>query len=122
MHRSFSKVYNDRIFEAFRGGSMHYCGPSRTWAHEAVGCPWLRGINFGNPEMQDLAAEYAYWRDRKVPILLWGDSLCGEPLDRAFLGDIRTLGICTGMSLAVRVKNREEASAVLDQHRRTSGA
>jgi len=122
MHRSFSKVYNDRIFEAFGGGSMHYCGPSRTWAHEAVGCPWLRGINFGNPEMQDLAAEHAYWRDRKVPILLWGDSLCGEPLDRAFLGDIRTLGICTGMSLAVRVKNREEASAVLDQHRRTSGA
>lgn len=122
MQRSFSKVYNDRIFEAFLGGSMHYCGPSRTWAHEAVGCPWLRGINFGNPEMQNLAEEYAYWRDRNVPILLWGDSLCGEPLDRTFLEDIRALGIRTGMSLAVRVNDQKEARAVLDQHRRTSGA
>jgi hypothetical protein len=121
MHRSFSKVYNDRIFEAFLGGSMHYCGLSRTWAHEAIGTPWLRGINFGNPEMQNLAAEYAYWCDRQVPILLWGDSLCGEPLDRAFLGDISSLGIRTGMTLAIRVNDHEEAKAVLEQHRRTSG-
>jgi len=121
MHRSFSKAYNDRIFEAFGGGSMHYCGPSRAWAHEAVGSPWLRGVNYGNPEMQNLAQEYAYWRERKLPILLWGDSLCGEPLDRAFLDDVCSLGIRTGMSLAIRVKNQEEARAVLDEHRRAAG-
>jgi hypothetical protein len=122
MHRAFSKVYNDGILEAFGGGSMHYCGPSRAWAHDAIGSPWLRGINYGNPEMQNLAEEHAYWRDRKVPILLWGDSLCGEPKARAFLADIRSLGIRTGMSLAVRVKNQEEARTVLDGHRRASGS
>jgi hypothetical protein len=117
MYRSFSKAFNDRIFEGFGGGSMHYCGPSRTWAHEAIGSPWLRGVNLGNPEMQNLAREYAYWSKRKVPILLWGDSLCGEPLDRAFLDDVHALGIRTGMSLAIRVKDHEEARVVLDRHR-----
>ena len=122
MHRSFSKAYNDRIFEAFRGGSMHYCGPSRTWAHEAVGTPWLRGMNYGNPEMQDLAAEYAYWRERKVPILLWGDSLRLQRQDGSALQQLQSLGIRTGMTLAVRVNDAKEARAVLDQHRRASGA
>jgi hypothetical protein len=122
MHRAFSKTYNERIFEAFGGGSMHYCGPSRAWAHAAVRSPWLRGINFGNPEMQDLAEEHAYWRGRKVPILLWGDSLCGEALDRTFLDDIRSLDIRTGMSLAIRVKHQAEARAVLDEHRRASAS
>jgi hypothetical protein len=122
MHRSFSKTWNDRIFEAFGGGSMHYCGPSRTWAREAVECPWLRGINYGNPEMQDLAAEHAYWRERKVPILLWGDALCLEPKDGPFLDDIGALGIRTGMTLAIRVRSREEARRVLERHRNAGEA
>jgi hypothetical protein len=72
--------------------------------------------------MQDLAAEYAYWSRRNVPILLWGDALCLEPKDRDFLGDIRSRGIRTGMTLAIRVKNRQEAQIVLDRHRRDSEA
>jgi hypothetical protein len=120
MYRSFSKIYNDRILEAFSGGSIHYCGPSRSWAHGAVGSPWLRGINLGNPELQDLAQEHAYWRARKVPILLWGDSLCLEAKDRPFLDDIRSLGIETGMTLALRVKDQEEARRVLERHRRSA--
>jgi hypothetical protein len=122
MHRAFSKTFNDRILQAFGGGSMHYCGPSRAWAHEAVGSPWLRGINYGNPEMQNLAGEYAYWRDRKVPILLWGDSLRLQRQEGGTLDDIRSLGIRTGMSLAIRVDDEKEAQAVLDAHRRASGA
>jgi hypothetical protein len=122
MHREFSKAYNDRIYEAFGGGSYHFCGPSRPWTHEAIDTPLLRGINYGNPEMQDLAAECAYGSRRNVPILLWGDALCLEPKDRDFLGDIRSLGIRTGMTLALRVKSRQEAQAVLDQHRRDSEA
>ena len=104
------------------GGSMHYCGPTRPWAHGAIDAPHLRGVNYGNPEMQDLAAEYAYWSRRKVPILLWGDALCLEPRDRDFLGDIRSLGIRTGMTLAIRVKNREEARRMLERHRCDGGA
>ena len=122
MHRAFSKAYNEKIFEAFGGGSMHYCGPSRSWAAEVIDSPWLKGINYGNPEQQDLAALYAHWRERKVPILLWGDSLCGHRLDRDFLGDIRSLGIRTGLSLAIRVNDEKEARVVLDRHRRASGA
>lgn len=122
MYRSFSKVYNDRVFEAFGGGSMHFCGPSRRWAHEAMGSPYLRGVNLGNPEMQNLAQEYAYWSERKVPILLWGDSLCGEPLDLAFLDEVRSLGIRTGMSLAIRVKDHEEARAMIYRHRGLEGS
>jgi hypothetical protein len=120
MHREFSKSYNDRIFAAFGGGSMHYCGPTRPWAHGAIDTPLLRGINYGNPELQDLAAEYAYWRERGVPILLWGDALCLEPKHRDFLGEVRSLGIRTGMTLAIRVRSRQEAQRVLARHLRES--
>ena len=120
MHREFSKTYNDRILEAVGGGSLHYCGPSRTWAHEAVGSPWLRGVNYGNPEMQNLAGEYAWWRDREVPILLWGDSLRLQRQEGDSLGELRSLGIRTGMSLAIRVDDENEARVVLDAHRRAS--
>jgi hypothetical protein len=118
MYREFSKIYNDRIIEAFGGGSMHYCGPPKDWTHGAVETPSLRGINFGNPEMHDLAMEHAYWRERKVPILLWGDTLKLERFDRDFLGDIRNLGIRTGMSLAILVKDQAEARAILEAQRR----
>lgn len=122
MHREFSKLFNDRILEAFGGGSYHFCGPSRSWTHDAIESPWLRGVNYGNPEMQDLAAEYAYWRERKVPLLLWGDALCLEPKNRDFLGEVQRLGIRTGMTLAIRVKSRDEAERVLERHLRESEA
>jgi hypothetical protein len=117
MHREFSKAYNDRIFAAFGGGSFHFCGPSRAWAHGVIDSPWLRGVNYGNPEMQDLAVEHAYWRDRKVPILLWGDSLRLQRQDGSVLDQVRSAGIRTGMTLAVRVNDEKEARAVLDMHR-----
>lgn len=122
MHREFSKVYNDRIFAAFGGGSFHFCGPSRAWAHGAIDGPWLRGVNYGNPEMQDLAAEHAYWRDRKVPILLWGDSLRLQRQDGSVLDQVRSAGIRTGMTLAVRVNDETEARTVLEVHRREAAA
>jgi hypothetical protein len=117
MHREFSKIYNDRILEAFGGGSFHFCGPSRAWAHGAIDGPWLRGVNYGNPEMQDLAAEHAYWRDRKVPILLWGDALRLQRQDGSVLDQVRATGIRTGMTLAVRVNDEKEARTVLEAHR-----
>jgi hypothetical protein len=118
MHREFSKAYNDRILTAFGGGSFHFCGPSRAWAHGAIEGPWLRGVNYGNPEMQDLAAEHAYWRDRKVPILLWGDSLRLQRQDGSVLDQVRAAGLRTGMTLAVRVNDEKEARTVLEAHRR----
>ena len=120
MYREFSKTYNDRIIEAFGGGSLHYCGPPKEWTHAAVDMPLLRGINFGNPEMHDLAVEYAFWQERKVPLLLWGDSLKLERIDRDFLGEILKHGIQTGMSLALRVRDEDEARAVLSHYRQIS--
>ena len=93
-------------------------GRGRTRPSRARGCG---ASTTATPSCRTWRAEYAYWRERKVPILLWGDSLCLEPKDRPFLDDIRSLGIRTGMTLAIRVKNREEARAVLEQHRRASG-
>jgi hypothetical protein len=115
MYREFSKAYNDRIIEAFGGGSMHYCGPPKDWTHGALDTPLLRGINFGNPEMHDLAKEHAYWRERRVPVLLWGDSLKLERFDRDFLDEIEKLGIRTGMTLALIVKDKAEAQSMLEK-------
>lgn len=120
MHREFSKAYNDRILEAFGGGSYHFCGPSRPWTRAAIDSPWLRGVNYGNPEMQDLAAEHAYWTARGVPVLLWGDALRLQRQEGDVLDQVRAAGISTGMTLAVRVADEREARAVLERHRRAA--
>ena len=118
MYREFSKAYNDRIFAALGGGSLHFCGPSRAWTHGAVDGPWLRGVNYGNSEMQDLGAEHEYWRERKVPILLWGDALSIRRQDGSVPDRVRRAGVRTGMTLAARADNEQEARAMLEAYRK----
>ncbi|MCK4515491.1 MAG: hypothetical protein KAU31_09555, partial [Spirochaetaceae bacterium] len=96
------------------------CGPSREWTHDAINSPWLRGVNYGNPEQQNLSELSTFWREKKIPNLFWGDSLCGQRLDYGFLEEIYLLGIQTGMSLAIRVDDYTEARDVLEKHRHVS--
>lgn len=116
MHCGFSKQYNDKIFEAFGGGSHHFCGLSRPWHFKNIDSPWLKGVNYGNPEMQNLSEVYKFWSERKIPNLLWGDTLCGYRMDYDYLEEVQRLNIKTGMSLAIRVDSFEEARNVLKKH------
>jgi hypothetical protein len=116
MYNEFSKQYNEKVLEEFEGGSLHFCGLSRTWHSKCMDSKWLRGINYGNPELQDLKSIYQYWSERKIPNLLWGDVLCLYRQDYDFIDEIHKLNINTGMSLMIRVDSFEEAQNIFKKH------
>ena len=61
MYGEFSKQYNQRIFEAFGGGSLHHCGQERDWHFDSMNGEYLMAVNYGNPEMHDIVSVYKYW-------------------------------------------------------------
>ena len=109
MYERFSRPYNARILKAFGGGGIHYCGRSRTV--ELMDYPWLRGVDHGNPEMQQLKSTYDFWSRREVPVIRWG---CGQ--GREFLEGVYKLGITTGMSLTVQAGSYAEALEIINVH------
>jgi len=63
----FAKPYLHRILEKFNGGYVHYCGKNDYLLNILFGEPLVRGINFGNPEKQDMTKVLAKCRDtRKI--------------------------------------------------------
>ena len=116
MYAEFSKKYNDKIFRLLDGGSLHYCGGSRDWHLKTMDCEWLKGINYGNPELQDLKSIWEYWRERDIPNIMWGDSLRLEKADVDFISEIKNLNIKTGITLCIRVKNFKEAGIILERY------
>ena len=111
MYEEFEGQYVRKIFNAFQGGSMHYCGNGRSWHQESIYCPQLKGINYGNPEMHNLSNLYSYWSPKKIPIIWWGYNQPKEFLDQVYKS-----GIKTGMTLAVQVNDIIEAKQLLENH------
>lgn len=115
MYEEFSKTYNDRILAAFQGGSIHYCGSMRPWHFNSIQSKWLKGINYGNPEMHDLRDTYDYWKERKVPLIQWGYN---QPYEK--IQEVYESGIRTGISLATQAEDIGHARLILEQHYRFS--
>lgn len=97
----FPKRYNERILREFGGGWIHYCGSGRQILHEVLSTPGVTGINFGNPEMQDIAEVYRAASARKVPVLGWRPD---TPLPD---------DITTGITLSVGAADLESARAMV---------
>lgn len=55
-YSEFCKPYNERILAEFGGGWVHYCGGGHQILSEVLSTEGLTGINFGNPERQDIAS------------------------------------------------------------------
>ena len=113
MYEEFSGRYNEKILSAFNGGTLHYCGPQRPWHYESMKNGCLKAINYGNPEMHDLADTYEYWSKYKIPIIWYGYNQ-----NREFLNKIYEAQIPTGISLAVKAKDFNEAQEILKNHLR----
>jgi len=63
----FAKPYLHKILGNFNGGYVHYCGKNDELLNILFNEPLVRGINFGNPEKQDMTKVLAKCRDtRKV--------------------------------------------------------
>ena len=111
MYNEFSKYYNENIFKTFRKGSLHHCGQERAWHFSSFECENLAGINYGNPEIHELRRNYDFWKEKKVPIIGWG-----ENQDYSFLNEVYNLNIKTGISLKVKVNSLKEAKEILKKH------
>lgn len=74
----FCRPYNERALAEFGGGWIHYCGRGHQILPHILDTPGVYGVNFGNPEMQDLSALYAEARKRGIGIISWNRPLAEE--------------------------------------------
>jgi hypothetical protein len=70
MYQEFCVPYNTQIAQALDGALGHFCGKGDQLFDAFASTPGVYAINFGNPEMQDLAARYEVAARYKV-CLLW---------------------------------------------------
>jgi len=77
MYQEFCVPYNARIAQALGGAVGHFCGKGDQLFEAFASTPGIYAINFGNPEMQDLAARYEVAARHKV-CLLWDGELPQE--------------------------------------------
>ena len=77
MYREFCRPYNAQIAQALDGALGHFCGKGNQLFEAFASTPGIYAINFGNPEMQDLAARYEVAARYKV-CLLWDGELPQE--------------------------------------------
>jgi hypothetical protein len=113
MYEEFSGQYNKKILSAFdSGGSIHSCGRLKDWYFDVMYRENLRGINYGNPELQDFEPINEFWLKRSVPVIWWGYNQ-----DYKFLNEIFEMGIRTGMTLACSVENFDKAQEILKRYR-----
>jgi uroporphyrinogen-III decarboxylase len=77
----FCRPYNERMLAEFGGGWIHYCGNGRQILPHVLDTPGVLGINFGNPEMQDLEALYDVTSKRGIGIISWSRPLTDEQRD-----------------------------------------
>ncbi len=71
LYKEFCKPYNERIFSEFGGGWIHYCGRGHQILSEVLSTDGITGINFGQPELQDLGEVYEAAAPRRVAVLGW---------------------------------------------------
>lgn len=74
----FCQPYNERCLAAFKGGWIHYCGKGYQIFPHVISTPGLCGVNFGNPEVQDLQYIYAEASKRGIGIISWSGPFTPE--------------------------------------------
>ncbi len=74
----FCRPYNERVLAEFGGGWIHYCGKGHQILPHILDTPGVYGVNFGNPDMQDLDALYDEASKRGISIISWSAPLTDE--------------------------------------------
>ena len=69
MFREFSSPYDARIFEAFGGGAIHFCGRGDHYIGEACAIPGLNAINMTQPSYNDTEKIYRSTVDKGIKLL-----------------------------------------------------
>jgi len=69
MYEEFCRPYNERIFDVFGGGYIHYCGAGKQILDSVLATKGIQAINFGNSEMQDIKQIYEKAAPKKICVL-----------------------------------------------------
>ncbi|MDH7482123.1 MAG: uroporphyrinogen decarboxylase family protein [Armatimonadota bacterium] len=98
----FCRPYNERCLAEFNGGWIHYCGKGYQIFPHVISTPGLCGVNFGNPEVQDLQYIYSEASKRGIGIISWSGRFTSE--------DEKV--IKTGISLVKSAERRSPEAAL----------
>lgn len=112
MYEEFCMPYNKRILDAVGGGSVHFCGGGKKWPSVCIPEENIYSLNFGNPDMQDVLADWTKARDKKISTIAYG---WGLPY--SFLKENMERGLTTGATFLTKAGSFEEAKQIMDMHR-----
>ena len=115
MYEQFAKPYNQKLFDTFGTGSIHYCGAPKKWHYEQMLSQNLDCLNFGNSEYHDLKGEAKILLDNKISIVGYG---CNQPYD--FCRELAEDGPKTGVTLMATAGSIDNAKRILCEHRSKS--
>ena len=113
LYEEFVLPYNKRIFQELPS-SVHYCGGIQQWHYEVLDEQGTMGVNYGNPEMQELSAVYSENYKHRRPIVGWGGNQ-----EFTFQKAIYQNGITTGITLSCIVRDLNEGKQVIEQYKKT---
>lgn len=93
MYREFVVPYNSRIFKAFGGGTLHFCGSARHQVENFLATEGLTGINcFCMGDFQEIRMMQQKFEDRLALMVCDFSPLHIEPYYDELLKDLRTKG------------------------------
>lgn len=120
MYKEFEHDPQEYIFSAFKkqgGGSLHYCGGSKSWHNETVYSDEMRCINYGNPELQNLVENYLFFKKKKVAIVGWGNTKSYDEVKKDFIFPDSKKPIRTGVTLMCKTIDISQAIETVKRHR-----
>ena len=68
MYAEIVRPHDARALKAVGGGAIHFCGDGSRLVGRMLEIPDLRGVDFGQPELVDVARIYAQCREMKVAL------------------------------------------------------
>ncbi len=112
MYEEFVKPYDEKILNAFGGGSMHYCGRADQWIFSMLETRGLQALNFGQPPnlvfgLEFLSKVYYKAREKHIPIVNYN-------LDNKKIIEIPQSDFITGVTYSTYVEDINEAEVLLE--------
>lgn len=93
MYREFVVPYNSRVFKAFGGGTLHYCGSAKQQIDNFLATDGLTGINcFCMGDFKQILSMQQKFEDRLALMICDFTPLSIESYYRELLKDLRTKG------------------------------
>jgi hypothetical protein len=110
----FCRQYDEKVAKALGDVSVHYCGASQPFHHQAIMMEKLRGLNFGDPQMQDINTFMSEWNARGIAAVCWGYHQPPEFLPATLLGRNTA-----GFTLCCTINDINKASECMKRYRET---